>query len=106
VRLIKPLYGLNPSDLGNHVQYDTESIQAYIDRVFGRELNDLILDGVTRSMVTSSPAEASVVGFLAGAITELATRSEAFATGGVPTTSAPTKPGSRSSTTPSSVTSN
>jgi protoporphyrinogen oxidase len=69
VRLIKPLYGLNPYDLGNHVQYDTESIQAYLDRVFGRELNDLILDGVTRSMVTSSPAEASVVGFLAGAVT-------------------------------------
>ena len=69
VRLIKPLYGLNPYDLGNHAQYDTESIQAYLDRVFGRELNDLILDGVTRSMVTSSPAEASVVGFLAGAVT-------------------------------------
>jgi oxygen-dependent protoporphyrinogen oxidase len=69
VRLIKPLYGLNPYDLGNHAQYDIESIQAYLDRVFGRELNDLILDGVTRSMVTSSPAEASVVGFLAGAVT-------------------------------------
>ncbi|GBE66227.1 protoporphyrinogen oxidase [Mycobacterium sp. MFM001] len=69
VRLIKPLYGMNPYDLTNHVQYDTESIEAYIDRVFGRELNDLILDGVTRSMVTSSPDEASVVGFLAGAVT-------------------------------------
>jgi protoporphyrinogen/coproporphyrinogen III oxidase len=69
VRLIKPLRGMNPYDLSNHAQYDTESIQAYLDRVFGRELNDLILDGVTRSMVTSSPAEASVVGFLAGAVT-------------------------------------
>jgi protoporphyrinogen oxidase len=69
VRLVKPLHGMNPYDLRNHVQYDTESIEAYIDRVFGRELNDLILDGVTRSMVTSSPDEASVVGFLAGAIT-------------------------------------
>jgi oxygen-dependent protoporphyrinogen oxidase len=69
LRLIKPLYGMNPYDLSDHVQYDTESIGAYIDRVFGRELNDLVLDGVTRSMVTSSPNEASVVGFLAGAIT-------------------------------------
>jgi protoporphyrinogen/coproporphyrinogen III oxidase len=69
VRLLKPLFGLNPYDLGDHVRYDTESIKAYLDRVFGRELNDLILDGVTRSMVTSSPAEASVVGFLAGAVT-------------------------------------
>jgi protoporphyrinogen/coproporphyrinogen III oxidase len=69
MRLAKPLHGMNPYDLRNHVQYDTESIEAYIDRVFGRELNDLILDGVTRSMVTSSPDEASVVGFLAGAIT-------------------------------------
>jgi protoporphyrinogen/coproporphyrinogen III oxidase len=69
MRLAKPLHGMNPYDLRNHVQYDTESIEAYIDRVFGRELNDLILDGVTRSMVTSSPDEASVVGFLASAIT-------------------------------------
>jgi protoporphyrinogen/coproporphyrinogen III oxidase len=69
VRLIKPLYGMNPYDLSNRVQYDTESIEAYIDRVFGRELNNLILDGMTRSMVTSSPDEASVVGFLAGAVT-------------------------------------
>jgi protoporphyrinogen/coproporphyrinogen III oxidase len=69
LRLIKPLYGMNPYDLSNRVQYDVESIEAYIDRVFGSELNDLILDGVTRSMVTSSPGEASVVGFLAGAIT-------------------------------------
>lgn len=69
VRLIKPLHGMNPYDLSNRVHYDTESIETYIDRVFGRELNDLILDGVTRSMVTSSPDEASVVGFLAGAVT-------------------------------------
>jgi protoporphyrinogen/coproporphyrinogen III oxidase len=69
LRLIKPLYRMNPYELGNRVQYDVESIEAYIDRVFGRELNDLILDGVTRSMVTSSPGEASVVGFLAGMIT-------------------------------------
>ncbi|MBV9592786.1 MAG: FAD-dependent oxidoreductase, partial [Actinobacteria bacterium] len=69
LRLLRPLYRLNPYDLSNRVQYDVESIETYIDRVFGRELNDLILDGVTRSMVSSSPAEASVVGFLAGAIT-------------------------------------
>jgi protoporphyrinogen/coproporphyrinogen III oxidase len=69
VRLIKPLSGMNPYDLSNRVHYDTESIEAYIDRVFGRELNDLIIDGITRSMVSSSPGEASVVGFLAGAVT-------------------------------------
>jgi len=69
VRLIKPLSGMNPYDLSNRVHYDTESIEAYIDRIFGRELNDLIIDGVTRSMVSSSPGEASVVGFLAGAVT-------------------------------------
>src|ERR1700744_2297075 len=69
VRLIKPLSGMNPYDLSNRVHYDTESIEAYIDRTFGRQLNDLIIDGVTRSMVSSSPDEASVVGFLAGAVT-------------------------------------
>src|SRR6202012_544708 len=69
VRLIKPLSGMNPYDLSNRVHYDTESIEAYIDRIFGRQLNDLIIDGVTRSMVSSSPDEASVVGFLAGAAT-------------------------------------
>jgi protoporphyrinogen/coproporphyrinogen III oxidase len=69
VRLIKPLYGLNPYELSNRVRYDTESIEAYIDRVFGRELNDLIIEGLTRTMVTSSPDETSVVGFLAGAVT-------------------------------------
>jgi protoporphyrinogen/coproporphyrinogen III oxidase len=69
VRLIKPLSGMNPYDLSNRVNYDTESIEAYINRIFGRELNDLIIDGVTRSMVSSSPDEASVVGFLAGAVT-------------------------------------
>lgn len=41
VRLIKPLSGMNPYDLSNRVHYDTESIEAYIDRIFGRELNDL-----------------------------------------------------------------
>src|SRR6202000_1107965 len=69
VRLIRPLSGMNPYDLRNRVHYDTESIEAYIDRIFGRELNDLIIDGITRSMVSSSPGEASVVGFLAGAVT-------------------------------------
>src|ERR1700742_3055128 len=69
VRLLKPLSGMNPYELSNRVHYDAESIEAYIDRVFGRELNDLIIDGVTRSMVSSSPDEASVVGFLAGAVT-------------------------------------
>jgi protoporphyrinogen/coproporphyrinogen III oxidase len=69
LRLIRPLYGLNPYDLSDRTQYDTESIQMYLDRVFGRELNELLLDGLTRSTVTSSPGEASVVAFFAGAIT-------------------------------------
>jgi protoporphyrinogen oxidase len=69
LRLIKPLYGMNPYDLSNRVHYDTESIETYIDRVFGHELNELFIEGVTRSMVTSTPEEASVVGFFAGAVT-------------------------------------
>lgn len=69
LRLIKPLYGMNPYDLSDRVQYDTESIETYVDRVFGRELNELFIEGVTRSMVTSTPGEASAVGFLAGAVT-------------------------------------
>jgi protoporphyrinogen/coproporphyrinogen III oxidase len=68
-RMIRPLYGINPYDLSDRVQYDTESIETYLDRVFGRELKDQVLDGITRSMVTSTPGEASVVGFFAGAIT-------------------------------------
>src|SRR6201999_810676 len=66
LHLITHLYRISTYYLSNWVHYDVESIEAYIDRVFGRELTDLILDGVTRSMVTSSPGEASVVGFLAG----------------------------------------
>ncbi|WP_082972634.1 NAD(P)/FAD-dependent oxidoreductase [Mycobacterium sp. 1245852.3] len=69
LRLVKPLYGMNPYDLRNRVQYDTESIESYVDRVFGRELNEAFFEGVTRSMVTSTPGDASVVGFLAGAVT-------------------------------------
>ncbi len=69
LRLIKPLFGMNPYDLGNRVQYDTESIQMYVDRVFGNELNELFLEGVTRSMVSSTPSKSSAVGFLAGAVT-------------------------------------
>jgi protoporphyrinogen/coproporphyrinogen III oxidase len=70
LRLIKPLYGMNPYEPGRQrVQYDTESITAYIDRVFGRELDKLFIEGVTRSMVTSTPDEASVIGFFAAAVT-------------------------------------
>ena len=69
VRLIKPLYGMNPYDLSNRVQYDTESIATYVDRVFGPELNELLIEGVTRSLVTSTPGEVSAVGFLAGVVT-------------------------------------
>jgi oxygen-dependent protoporphyrinogen oxidase len=43
LRLIKPLYGMNPADISNRVQYDNESIESYIDRVFGRQINDLLI---------------------------------------------------------------
>jgi oxygen-dependent protoporphyrinogen oxidase len=69
LRLIKPLYGTNPYDLSNRVQYDTESIETYVNRVFGRELNELFIEGITRTLVTSSPGRASLVGFLASAVT-------------------------------------
>jgi protoporphyrinogen/coproporphyrinogen III oxidase len=69
LRLVKPLVGMNPYDLGDRVQYDAESIASYIDRVFGPELNDLLIEAVTRSMVTSTPGEVSALGFLAGAVT-------------------------------------
>lgn len=35
MRLVKPLYGMNPYDLSNRTHYDTESIEMYVDRVLG-----------------------------------------------------------------------
>jgi protoporphyrinogen/coproporphyrinogen III oxidase len=68
LRLTKPLYGMNPYDVSNRVQYDNESIESYIDRVFGREINDLLIEGLARTMTTSSRDRASVIEFFAGAV--------------------------------------
>ena len=67
LRLIKPLHGMNPADISNRVQYDNQSIETYIHRVFGRELNELLIEGLTRSMTTSTPDQASVIEFFASA---------------------------------------
>jgi protoporphyrinogen oxidase len=67
LRLIRPMYRMRPHDVSNRVQYDIQSIDTYINRVFGRELNHLFLEGLTRTMTTSSPDRASVIEFFAGA---------------------------------------
>lgn len=67
-RLIKPIHGMSPYDVRNRVQYDNESIESYIDRVFGREINDLLIEGLARTMTTSSRDRASVIEFFAGAV--------------------------------------
>jgi oxygen-dependent protoporphyrinogen oxidase len=67
VRMMKPLYGMDPADVSNRVQYDDRSIQTYVGQVFGRELDELFFEGLTRSMTTSSPDRASVLEFFAGA---------------------------------------
>jgi oxygen-dependent protoporphyrinogen oxidase len=66
-RMLRPLFRMDPSDVSNRVQYDTQSIKTYLDRVFGREVNDLFLEGLTRTMTTSSQDQASVIEFFAGA---------------------------------------
>lgn len=53
-RLLKPLYGMSPYDVSNRVQYDNESIESYIDRLFGREINDQLIEGLARTMTTSA----------------------------------------------------
>jgi protoporphyrinogen/coproporphyrinogen III oxidase len=68
LRLIRPLLGMRPYDVSNRVQYDNESIEAYIDRVFGREINDLLIEGLARTMTTSSRDRTSVIEFFAGAV--------------------------------------
>src|SRR5581483_8254861 len=57
--LLKPLYKLNPYELSNKVHYDTESMQSYLDRVFGPELNGSLLAAVARGVTLSTPQEAS-----------------------------------------------
>jgi protoporphyrinogen oxidase len=68
LRLIKPVRGMNPYELSNRVRYDTESMETYLDRVFGAELNDLLIDALTRSMTLSTSDQASVIEFFAGAV--------------------------------------
>jgi oxygen-dependent protoporphyrinogen oxidase len=68
VRLIKPLFGMSPYDVSNRVRYDNESIESYVDRIFGREINDLLIEGLARTMTTSSRDRASVIEFFAGAV--------------------------------------
>lgn len=65
--LLKPLHKLNPYELSNKVHYDTESMQSYLDRVFGSELNESLLAAVARGVTLSTPQEASVIEFFAGA---------------------------------------
>jgi protoporphyrinogen oxidase len=68
LRLIRPLAGMNPSDVSNRLQYDDQSVETCINRVFGRELNEQFLEGVTRTMATNTPKTASSIGFLAAAV--------------------------------------
>lgn len=68
VRLLRPLRGLNPYRLSSHVHYDTESMQSYLDRVFGPELNRSLLAAVARGVTLSTPRDASVIEFFAGAV--------------------------------------
>lgn len=68
LRLIKPLLGLNPYDLSNRVQYDTVSMQSYLNRVFGPRLNEALLAAVARGVTLSTPEDASVIEFFAGAV--------------------------------------
>jgi protoporphyrinogen oxidase len=67
LRLLRPLYKLNPYDLANKVHYDDESMDDYLHRVFGPELNDDFLAAVARGVTLSTPQEASVIEFFAGA---------------------------------------
>jgi oxygen-dependent protoporphyrinogen oxidase len=68
LRLLKPLWKLNPYELSSHVHYDTESMETYLNRVFGPELNESLLAAVARGVTLSTPREASVIEFFAGAV--------------------------------------
>jgi protoporphyrinogen oxidase len=54
--------------VSNRVVYDNESIESYADRIFGREINELLIEGLARTMTTSSSDRASVIEFFAGAV--------------------------------------
>jgi protoporphyrinogen oxidase len=68
LRLIKPLSRMNPSDVRNRLQYDDQCVETYLNRVFGQDLNEQLLEGMTRTMTTNSPRTASSIGFFAGAV--------------------------------------
>jgi protoporphyrinogen oxidase len=67
VRLVKPLWKINPYDLRDRVRYDSESMESYLNRVFGRALNESFLGAVARGMTLSTTEDASVLEFFAGA---------------------------------------
>ena len=67
-RLIKPLHGMNPYDVSNRVQYDNMSIESYIDGIFRREINDQLIEGLARTMTSSSRDRTSVIEFFASAV--------------------------------------
>lgn len=68
LQLLKPLLGLNPYELSNRVHYDTVSMATYLNRVFGQKLNDSLLAAVARGVTLSTPQQASVIEFFAGAV--------------------------------------
>jgi oxygen-dependent protoporphyrinogen oxidase len=68
LRLVKPLRTFNPYDLSDHMHYDTESISAYLNRVFGPKLNTALFATVARGMTLSTGDNASVIEFFGGAL--------------------------------------
>jgi len=59
---------MNPYDVSNRVQYDNTSIESYIDGIFGREINDQLIEGLARTMTSSSRDRTSVIEFFASAV--------------------------------------
>lgn len=66
IQLLKPLKGLSPYDLSSHVGYDTVSMNDYLERVFGPELNESLFAAVARGVTLSTPRDASVLELFAG----------------------------------------
>ena len=66
--LLKPLWKLNPYELSNKVHYDCVSMESWLNRVFGKQLNDSLLAAVARGVTLSTPENASVIEFFAGAV--------------------------------------
>jgi len=67
-RLAKPLWKLNPYELSDRVHYDHESMGSYLNRVFGRELNETLFEAVARGMTLSTAEDASVLELFAGVV--------------------------------------